>query len=472
MNRSTSIDNEWTTFGRDLMVSLTEIPKGQWTTHLCRQIRDAIRGGALRPGVRLPSTRALAKDLRLSRGVVVNVYEQLTAEGYLKPSAGSATRVAHEFLLKTGSEPVCIHRIGPFVEHNPGLPDPGQFPRTDWLRAYRTALKKLSDTDLCYGDPQGFEPLRTELSDYLGRVRGVIAKPEQLLVISGYAQGVAVVAQILLGCGIDAVAVEEPGSTGIRHQLVDWGVTTPPVAVDERGLSVLALRATGARAVLTTPAHHYPTGFVLAPDRRHQLLNWVHEGPHYIVEDDYDAEFRYDHAPISSLQPLAPERIITGSSVSKTLTPSLRLGWLVLPPQLIEQAVRVKISMDLGTPTPSQAAFTEFLRTGAFDRHLRRSRRHYRIRRERIAERLLQFLNPSVLTGTEAGLNICIRIDKHVDDQAISDELRSIGSCCRPLSHYYQHEPQRGLILDVATTQSTHLDHLQRLLTSATRQSH
>ncbi|NOX31705.1 MAG: PLP-dependent aminotransferase family protein, partial [Actinobacteria bacterium] len=306
-------------------------------THLCGQIRDAVRAGVLRPGVGLPSTRTLAADLGLSRGVVVAVYDQLQAEGYLVARRGSGTVVAttHAAVVNTDdtSKPASP---GP-IPASPGLPDTGLFPRQDWLKAYATALRQLPDGDLHYGDAQGFWPLRVELADYLGRVRGLRTSPDRILIVNGFAQGLAILGRILPTINIDAVAVEEPGSTGTRNQLHDWGLETPPADVDDNGLRIDSLEQTSAQAVLVTPAHQYPTGVVLAPERRRELIRWVHKKPgRLIIEDDYDAEFRYDHAPVGSLQPLAPDHVITGSSVSKTLAPALRLGWLVLPASLID----------------------------------------------------------------------------------------------------------------------------------------
>lgn len=459
MSRTTSTPSEWTSIGRDLLVSLAEVPKGRWTTHLSGQLRAAVRNGALRPGVLLPSTRVLAADLGLSRGLVVNVYEQLIAEGYLESRPGSATRVSSMASGPPRTPKSKKDLAAPSVLHNPGLPDMRLFPRTEWLKAYRTALRNLPDGDLHYGHPQGYEPLRVQLADYLGRVRGTTATPDQILIVNGYAQALAILATVLPGIGIDSVAVEEPGSTGTRGQLQHWGVSTPPATVDNHGLRIDALEATGARAVLVTPAHHYPTGVVLSAERRRQLIAWADAGSRYVIEDDYDAEFRYDHAPVGSLQPLAPERVITGSSVSKTLAPCIRLGWLILPTDLIGHAVDTKAASDLAAPTFPQAALAEFLGCGAFDRHLRRSRRRYRKRRQELADRLALHLPSDSISGLDAGLNLCIRLPRHVGDRKVAEQLQSSGVNCQALSYYHQAAVTRGgIILDLASTTDKHLD--------------
>jgi GntR family transcriptional regulator/MocR family aminotransferase len=469
MPRTTLESSDWTTFGRDLLVSVSGTPRGRWASTLCDQLRTPIRAGALRAGVRLPSSRALARDLGVSRGVIVGVYEQLAAEGYLRTRPGSGTVVAdvgHSAPAASASQ----HPPRPSpVRHNPGLPDVGLFPRKTWLRAYRRALESLPDADLRYGHPQGYLPLRESLADYLGRVRGLRASAEDILIVNGFAQGFALLARMLPRYGVGAIAVEEPGSTGARDQLRDWGMETPPVAIDEQGLMVEELEATAVSAVLVTPAHHYPTGVVLSPERRRRLLEWVRVADgRFIIEDDYDAEYRYDSNPVGSLQPFDPERVITGSSISKTLAPGLRLGWLVLPPALIDAAVRLKATFDLGTGVLSQAAFTELLRSGDFDRHLRHSRIRYRRHRQRLAARLTDASPDLRLSGLDAGLSLCIHIDLG-DDQAVADRLKNAGIRCEALSYYQQRpNPHTGLVLDIATTHDRQLDAVIEAIRGAT----
>ena len=431
--------------------------RGRWAQALTDQLRDAVRTGSLRAGVRLPSSRVLAHDLGLSRGVVVAVYEQLGAEGYLDSRRGSGTRVADIGAGAIGAAGPVV-RPSP-VRHNPGMPDTSLFPRAAWLRATRRALATLPDADLRYGHPQGYGPLREELAAYLGRVRGLRATADDILIVNGFAQGFAILARVLPDHGIRAIAVEEPGSTGAREQLQAWGMATPPVTVDRLGLDVDDLARSAADAVLVTPAHHYPTGVVLAAERRRALLAWARAADgRYLIEDDYDAEYRYDSNPVGSLQPLDPERVITGSSISKTLAPGLRLGWLVLPPALVDAAVHLKAAFDLGTQVLSQAAFTELLRSGGFDRHLRASRNRYRRRRAHIAERLAVAAPDLAVSGLEAGLSLCLRADLP-DDAATAETIKSAGVACEALSYYQQRTaPQRGLVLDINATGDRELD--------------
>ncbi len=441
---------DWTTNGLDLAVSIVGVPRGHWAAHLVEHLRSAIRAGALRTGVRLPSTRSLSADLGVSRGVVLSVYDQLKAEGYLTAEPGSGTRVAP--LPTTLAPDPPPERLSPHRPNSPGLPDTALFPRRDWIRAYSAAFTSLPSADLRYGDPQGYVPLRRELADYLGRARGLAASPHQILIVNGFAQGLAILARILPTVAITTIAVEEPGSRGTRRQLQDWGLATPPVSVDGEGVIVSSLRASGADAVLVTPAHHYPTGVALSPERRRELLRWVQEEPRrIIIEDDYDAEYRYDHAPLGSLQPFNPAQIVTGSSVSKTLAPALRLGWLVLPTNLIERAIGAKAMFDLGVSIPDQAALVELLSSGAFDRHLRRTRQHYRRLRRRVAAQLRQELPECTVTGLEAGLNACLRFDIDVDDRTLAKELLGKGIRCAALGDYQQRSPSSGgLVIDLS----------------------
>ncbi len=457
MKSTTLILSDHATSGADLLVSIRHLPKGKWTEGIIEQLREAVRDGALRPGVQLPSSRALAEDLGVSRGVVLGAYDQLKAEGFLTAEHGSGTVVAD---IGTAQSFTAVRIVDRHRQpSNPGVPDPGLFPRKEWLRAYRSAFNDLSGADLRYGDPQGFLPLRTQLADYLGRVRGIRSSPDQILIVNGFAQGLAIIARLLARTGITAIAVEEPGSIGTRNQLQDWGLATPAVDVDEEGLDVESLRATHAQAVLVTPAHQYPTGVALSAIRRRDLLRWVSEEPNrLIIEDDYDAEYRYDHAPIGSLQAANPQQVLTGASISKTLAPALRLGWLVLPTALVESATTIKATFDLGTSVPSQAALAELLRNGSFDRHLRRTRLHYSQKRQAIVARLRNDLPDCNLSGFEAGLNICIQLNPGTDDQSIAAGLKSQGVRCEALSEYQQGKPARsGLVIDLSAIHSLEL---------------
>lgn len=289
------------------------------------------------PGVRLPATRTLAGELAVSRGVVVEAYRRLADEGLVSGRTGGGTRVLARPVrpprrARTAA-PLDRPRLprsrlptGEGIDLSPGVPDLSAFPRSTWLRAERAVLSETAPEDLGYGDPRGHPRLRAALAPWLGRTRGLRVDPDDILVVAGVAQAVALLAQQLRREGLDTIAVEDPGSRGAVDELEYWGLRAMPVPVDDEGIQVQSLGETGAAAVFLAPAHQFPTGVVLGPRRRRELLAWDGE---LVIEDDYDAEYRYDRAPVPALHPSAPERIAYAGSTSKTLAPALRLGWLV-----------------------------------------------------------------------------------------------------------------------------------------------
>jgi len=411
-------------------------------------LREAIVVGRLRPGSRLPSSRDLAADLRVSRGVVVEAYEQLVAEGWLLSRRGAGTVVAPvrpgPVPLRAGSTGVrdgaAAERSGPAAgitapaapvnrirPLRPGVPDLGLFPRQAWRRAYERALDRAVAADLDYGDPAGAPRLRAELAAYLGRVRAARVDPDDLLVTTGAGQAFGLVAGALRAAGVDTVGMEDPGSAAIRDHLVAHGLRTVPVPVDAGGLDVAALARAGVRAVMVTPAHQFPTGVVLGPERRAALLDWARQVDGLIVEDDYDAEFRYDRDPVGCLQGLAPDRVAHIGSASKALAPALRLGWLAVPPAW-RAAVRArKHAADVCGPVLEQLAFAEFLAGGGYDRHLRRLRRIHRIRRDAVVAAVRRHLPAARISGVAAGLHLVVELPAGIDDVALARAARRSG---------------------------------------------
>lgn len=367
---------------------------------LAGALRAAVRDGRLPAGSPLPASRGLADDLGVSRGVVVRAYEQLVAEGYLRSHQGRGT-VVGEVHAATGSEAPSTDLVLPA---SPGLPALGTFPRRDWLRAMETALAELPDADLGYGDPRGHPRLRRALAAYLGRTRAVVAPVDQIVVTAGFAQAIRLIAEALLGHGIDVVGMEDPGSVGVAAAVRAAGVRTRPVPVDDAGLDVDALRASGVGAVCVTPAHQFPTGVVLAPERRTALLEWAAAGG-VVIEDDYDAEYRYDRAPVGALQGLAPDRVVYGGSVSKALAPGLRLGWVVAPAWIAATIADAKLWADISTPVLDQVALAVFIENGSLDRHIRRTAVRYGRVRQQLLAAVDQHLPGWTVTGVAAGLH-------------------------------------------------------------------
>jgi GntR family transcriptional regulator/MocR family aminotransferase len=411
----------------DLHLDLSDPSGGSLRARMAHALREAVRSGRLVPGSRLPSTRALCAQLGVSRGVVVDAYAQLAAEGYLQTRRGGGTSVAST----TVSPGVSRASIAPggVVRHdlNPFRPALDGFPRAAWLSALTRVLRSVPDERLGYPDAAGAPELRATLAAYLGRVRGVRATPEQVVVTGGMRQGVELLWTVLAAGGASHVAVEQPGWRGMSETALDAGLLTVPVPVDEHGLIVERLQHERVDAVALAPAHQYPTGAVLSAARRLALVEWARTRDALIVEDDYDAEYRYDRQPVGSLQGLAPEHVAYGGSTSKTLAPALRLGWLVLPPHLAERVAdrqRRRGSM----PAPlHQLAFSELIERGELDRHLRRQRRRYSRRREALLELLARELPEARVSGAAAGLYVVVGLPDGVSEQAALAAARSRG---------------------------------------------
>jgi GntR family transcriptional regulator/MocR family aminotransferase len=446
MNRSTSTDLDGSTRGLLLELSLHDVARPARSAALAEQLRGLVRRGALPAETRLPASRSLAADLGVSRGVVVRAYEQLVAEGYLRSRHGSGTRVARASDRPAPSAPSPDRPPG-----NPGLPSGAAFPRTAWARAAAQAIRDLHDADLGYGDPAGTPALRRELSSYLGRVRAVQAPPERLLIVNGFAQTTRLLADVLVARGTPRVAVEDPGSIGMRLQLERCGVRCLPLPVDGDGLRVDLLDGTDAAAVVVTPAHQFPTGVVLAPERRHALLGWARRTGGLVVEDDYDAEFRYDRSPVGALQGLGPDVVLHGGSVSKTLAPALRLGWIAAPEHLVAPFAAAKYDLDLATGVFDQATFATFLATGEMDRHVRRMAVRYRRRRDRLVTALEEALPAWEVSGAAAGLHLLLRPPVDDDEHELAALFQRCGLDARPLGHYAVRPPTHpGLVVGYA----------------------
>jgi GntR family transcriptional regulator/MocR family aminotransferase len=380
------------------------------------QLREAVRDGRLAPGSRLPSSRTLAAELGVSRGVVVEAYAQLAAEGYLVVRPGAAP-VVGALPAGGGTEPHARSEPAPRHDLRPGLPDLSTFPRGDWGRALRRALREIPDAELGYPDPAGHPRLRAALAAYLGRVRGVRASPDRIVVCGGVAEALRLTATVLRDRGVTAVAVEDPSHAETQGQLAFGGLEPVAVRVDELGLDIAAIPP-GAGATLVTPAHHFPSGVVMAPERRAALVAWAQETGGLIVEDDYDAEHRYDRAPIGAVQGLAPDHVVHVHSVSKTLAPALRLGWAVAPASLSVALAEAKRRSDLGTPVLEQLALADLIERGELDRHLRRVRPRYRRRRDALVGTLLAGRDDLVVEGVAAGLHVAVRLPPGVTEEA------------------------------------------------------
>ncbi|WP_260729911.1 PLP-dependent aminotransferase family protein [Dactylosporangium roseum] len=447
--------------------ALVELDRGRPRVgdQLVGALRDAITRGRLAPGTRLPSTRDLAADLGVSRGLVVGAYEQLVAEGRLLTRRGSGTVVAAVVTTvpkQRGEAPDRPVAVAPL---RPGVPDLGMFPRTGWRRAYETALAGALDADFDYTDAVGVPRLRRELAGYLGRVRAALVPPEGLIVTAGVTQGLALLAKALLDAGVKRVGLEDPGPAALRDHLIRLGLDVVPVPVDDNGLDVRALGRTRAKAVVVTPAHQFPTGVVLAPGRRAELVAWARRVDGLVIEDDYDAEYRYDREPVACLQGLAPDRVALVGSVSKVLAPGLRLGWLVAPQAWLPDLRAAKADADNGGPSLQQLAFAEFLVGGGYDRHLRRARRLHRERRDATVAALRQHLPKARIGGIAAGLHLVVELPPGVDDRAVAERAAAAGLGPLALSSLRQRgRGPAGLVLGYAAHTPHELARAVRIL--------
>jgi GntR family transcriptional regulator/MocR family aminotransferase len=304
------------------------------------------------------------------------------------------------------------------LDFRPGLPDLSAFPRAAWLAAGTRTLRSLPDARLGYGDARGAIELREALAAYLGRARGVVAEADRLLVSGGTRQGLGLVWRVLRETGARRVAIEDPGWAAQHETALDAGLQVVPVAVDAHGLCVEELATLDVDAVVLTPAHQFPTGAVLAPERRAALLDWARRRDAIVVEDDYDAEYRYDRDPVGALQGMAPDRVAYAGSVSKTLAPALRLGWLVLPARLVETAAGHRMQADRGDPLLAQLTLADLIARGDLDRHLRRTRRRYRGRRDALVAAVAAELDGARVEGIAAGLHAVVRLPAGADEAA------------------------------------------------------
>ncbi len=411
----------------DLHLDLSDNAGSSLRTRVEGALREAVRSGRLGPGSRLPSTRALCVQLGVSRGVVVDAYSQLAAEGYLQTRRGGGTSVAGT-AVSVGPSLASVIPAG-VVRHdlNPYRPALDGFPRAVWLSALTRVLREVPDERLAYPDPAGTPELRASLAAYLGRVRGVRATPEQIVITGGTRQGVELLWSVLMAGGARSVAVEQPGWRGMSETATDAGLLTLPLPVDEHGLAVERLRHEQVDAVALAPAHQYPTGAVLCAARRLTLVEWARTHDALIVEDDYDAEYRYDRHPIGSLQGLAPEHVVYAGSTSKTLAPAIRLGWLVLRHRLAEQvAARQRRRGSMPSPL-NQLALSDLIERGELDRHLRRQRRRYSCRREVLLGALTRELPEARVSGAAAGLYVVVGLPDDISEQAALDAARARG---------------------------------------------
>ncbi|HET7855750.1 MAG TPA: PLP-dependent aminotransferase family protein [Gaiellaceae bacterium] len=435
---------------------------------LVRTLRDAILAGALREGVRLPASRTLARQIGASRGVVSDAYGQLEAQGFLVVRPRSAPVVAATIPGPTRRRrPAELTSPPPRFDLTPTTPDVTLFPLNRWLAAAQQVARRAGSLALDYREPRGERALREALADHLGRTRGVIADPEEIVVVQGTAQGVDLLLRVLRARGAMRIGVEDPSHTTQRERARALGFRLQPQPVDRNGMLLTGLEAD---AVLVTPAHQFPTGSVLSGERRRELLAWAEQHDGLIVEDDYDSEFRYDRAPVRALQGLAPSRVVHLGTVSKTLAPGLRLGWVVVPAELADEAAQTKRLLDDFSPSLDQLTLAELFRRGQYDRHLRRARGTYRRRRDRLLTALARRLPQLPIEGVAAGVHMLLGLPAGVNDVAISEAATRERIRVPPLSSFcVKPANQGGLVIGYGRLHESAVEPAARALAAVIR---
>ncbi|HET6355249.1 PLP-dependent aminotransferase family protein [Streptomyces sp.] len=446
--------NSAESLGADLHLELSGA--GSRRAALMRALREAVRSGRLAPGTRLPPYRSLAADLGIARNTVADAYAELVAEGWLTARQGSGTRVAQQVapVAPAGRQRTPARAGRPVYDLVQGRPDPSAFPRGAWLVSARRALTLAPHDAFGPGDPRGRAELREALAEYLARVRGVRTAPDRVVVCSGAAHALRLMASVVGG----RWAVESYGLPFHRGLLADGGVRTVPLAVDEHGARVGELGK--VRAALLTPAHQFPTGGPLHPERRAAVVDWARSTGGLVLEDDYDGEFRYDRQPVGAVQNLDPDRVVLMGSVSKSLSPTLRLGWMVLPEHLVDDVVAAKGEREQHSSATEQLTLADFITSGAYDRHVRRMRRRHRRRRDQLVAALAERASHVRVSGIAAGLHAVLELPPGTE-RAVVKAAAWQGLAVEGLSDYRHpdvpadrddgHDRRDGLVVGYAT---------------------
>lgn len=399
----------WANIGtRDLHLDLREaiIPGTRGVRDvLLTALRDAVRTGRLGAGTPLPPSRTLAADLGLARNTVADVYAELVAEGWLASRQGAGT-----WVVSTARAQAPTQSRGaitaPTHDLRPGQGDVAEFPRAQWLASTRRALNAAPNEALRMGDPRGRPELRTAVAEYLARARGVRVRPDDVVITAGTRHSVEVLARLFGPAA--PIAVEAYGLYIFRDCITAAGGSSVPIGFDEYGALVRELDDIDTPAVLLTPAHHFPHGVPLHSSRRTAVIDWARRTGGHVLEDDYDGEFRYDRQPVGALQSLDPDRVIYLGSTSKSLVPVLRLGWMVLPGELVDQVVGAAGGHQWYVDGITQLTMADFITSGNYDKHIRRMRNEYRRRRDTLAHRLAPFAPAVTISGLSAGLHLLL----------------------------------------------------------------
>jgi GntR family transcriptional regulator/MocR family aminotransferase len=453
----------------DLLVELDETSAEPLHRQIEAAIRSAVRQGRLAPGTSVPASRTLAADLGVSRGVVVEAYRQLGGEGVLMSTPGGYTRVA---AATRDAGPWSARTTHPStdIDFGYGRCDPGSFPRQVWLRSLRRVFTQTPHDRLAYPDGHGAPEFRQAMSAYLNRARGLQGHPDNVVACAGYAQAVNLSLGVLARRGATRIAVEDPCmDDDVLPTSRALGLEIVGIPVTDGGWDVAALAASRADVAVLTPSHQWPIGSVMSAGTRSAVVRWARKSGAYVIEDDYDAEFRYDRPAVGALQGRAPDRVIYVGSASKTLIPGLRLGWMVLPNDLVAEVADVKLLVDRGSPTIDQLAMADFVDRGELDRHLRKMRPVYQGRRDALVRALGSRLPGLRAAGTESGLHVVTWIPDGVDENAIVNAAGAAGVRIGTVGAYRRSPGRPGLIFGYSALTERRIEAGVDQLTAALR---
>ncbi|MEV4678582.1 MULTISPECIES: PLP-dependent aminotransferase family protein [Actinomadura] len=437
--------------GTDLHLELSG--EGNLRSRLMHALREAVRSGRLAPGTRLPPYRSLANDLGIARNTVAAAYAELAEEGWLSARQGSGTRVARRTAPLHAVQAQRPQRRAPRrVVHDlmPSSPDAAAFPRSAWVTSVRAAMAAAPNDAFGVGDPRGRVELREALAEYLARARGVRTEPDRIVICSGFAHALRLLGGVLNG----PIAVESYGLEFHRGILDEMGLRTVPLTVDSYGARIEELPGTGAGAALLTPAHQFPIGGPLHPERRAAVIDWARSSGGVLLEDDYDGEFRYDRQPVGAVQGLDPDRVVYIGSTSKSLSPALRLGWMALPGWLVDDVLTAKGPREMWSGVLDQLTLADFIARGAYDRHLRHMRKHYRRRRDLLANVIAERAPHIRVSGVAAGLHAVLELPENTEQAALRAARRQ-GLALDGLGPYRHPDsalpPREGLVIGYGT---------------------
>lgn len=403
------------------------------TKQIYRFLKEGILSGTLQQGQKLPSSRELAKGLNVARNVVIESYDQLIAEGYACSRSGSGTYVCEAVKLEKPAGTPVVKKERDHKKQSPnmvffrtGIPDLNSIPIKKWAQAYREIISTVKPTQLDYQNPLGEYELRYQLSLYLNRVRGVCTTPENILITNGAAQSFSLLCRLV--SDDEYALVENPLSYGILHTLKSNKVKIRPIGIDECGMLTAELPTVPPRLIFTTPSHQFPSGVILPAKRRIELVQYARNYHAYIVEDDYDSEFRFDGSPIQSMQQLDPQRVVYVGTFSKTFMPALRMGYMVLPDSLCMKMEEAKFTADLHSPVLDQLTMARFIKTGQLDLHIRKMRKLYCARRNFLIRCLKEAFGDAVnISGAETGMHLIARFENITFHEKLMQEIEDRG---------------------------------------------